>query len=66
MQVLNREAIGSLMFFATGTRPDIAYAKSTITRFVEPTGQIHWIAVNRLLRYLKEARVFSLCFEPNA
>ncbi|PSR87021.1 hypothetical protein PHLCEN_2v5279 [Hermanssonia centrifuga] len=40
-----REAIGSLMYAAVGTRPDISFAVSTLAQFSHNPGWIHWEAV---------------------
>jgi len=48
-----QQAIGSLMWAAVATRPDIAFAVSLLSQFLENLGQIHWDAVKRVLKYLK-------------
>jgi len=57
-----REAVGSLMYAAMGTRPDIAFATSTVAQFFENPGQAHWEAVKRIFRYLKGTRDLSLVY----
>src|SRR5258708_24921432 len=57
-----QEAIGSLMYTAMGTRPDIAFATSTVAQFLENPGRDHWEAVKRIFRYLKGTRELSLVF----
>lgn len=47
-----REAVGSLMYAALGTRPDISYAVTTVSRFSSNPGMPHWEAVRRIYRYL--------------
>ena len=47
-----REAIGSLIWTAVATQPDIAFAVSLLSQFLENPGEIHWIAVKRVMRYL--------------
>ena len=47
------EAVGSLMYAALGTRPDIAYVVQTVSRFTAHPGYEHWDAVKRIFRYLK-------------
>jgi hypothetical protein len=47
-----REAIGSLMYASVATRPDITYAVSTLSQFLENPGEAHWEAVKRVFRYL--------------
>jgi hypothetical protein len=44
--------IGSLMYLASATRPDIAYAVSRLSRFVSNPGSEHWRALERVMRYL--------------
>ncbi|RWS00242.1 Retrovirus-related Pol polyprotein from transposon TNT 1-94-like protein, partial [Dinothrombium tinctorium] len=39
-----REAVGSLMFLMIGTRPDIAYAVSNVSQFLDNPGFSHWNA----------------------
>ena len=43
-----RQAIGSLMYAAVATRPDIAFAVSTLSQFLENPGEAHWDAVKRV------------------
>ena len=45
--------IGSLMFLMICTRPDIAYAVSRLSRYTHNPSRDHWIALNRLLKYLR-------------
>jgi hypothetical protein len=39
------EAIGSLMYAVVATCPDIAFAVSTLSQFLENPGEVHWQAV---------------------
>jgi hypothetical protein len=39
------EAIGLLMWACLGTRPDIAFAVTTLSRFSKDPGEVHWIVV---------------------
>jgi hypothetical protein len=48
-----REAVGSLLWVANGTRPDVAFAVSQVAKFMSNPGLEHWEAVKRILRYLK-------------
>jgi transposase InsO family protein len=47
-----REAVGALNWAALATRPDIAFAVSTVARFSANPGMAHWTAVKRIFRYL--------------
>ena len=64
-----REVVGSLMFAMTVSRPDIAYQVSQVARFCQNPGQRHWIAVKRILRYLKGTNglkiVYGLPFDDS-
>ena len=57
-----REAIGSLMYAALGTRPDISYAVTTLSQFMQNPGRPHWEAAKRVFRYLKGTREEWLTF----
>ena len=48
-----RQAIGSLMWAAVATWPDIAFAVSFLSQFLENPGEIHWNATKRVFKYLK-------------
>lgn len=48
-----RELIGTLMYLATATRPDIAHAVSCLSQFLTKYSREHWNAAKRVLRYLK-------------
>jgi transposase InsO family protein len=52
-QSLYRQAVGCLLYIALGSRPDIAYAATTLGRYSSNPDQTHWTAVKHLLRYLK-------------
>uniref|UniRef100_A0A251SKN6 Putative zinc finger, CCHC-type n=1 Tax=Helianthus annuus TaxID=4232 RepID=A0A251SKN6_HELAN len=47
-----RSLVGSLMYL-TNTRPDIMFAVSKISRFMENPKKSHWEAAKRILKYIK-------------
>jgi hypothetical protein len=47
-----REAIGSLMYIAIATHPDISFAVSCLSQFLKNLGEAHWQAVKWVFRYL--------------
>lgn len=47
-----RELIGSLMYLATCTRPDLAYVVGQLSRYVQNPTQQHIGAAKRVLRYI--------------
>eukprot|EP00253_Pinus_taeda_P004706 PITA_04706 len=51
---LYKSIVGSLMYL-TATRPDIMYAVSLISRFMERPKEAHWQAAKRILRYVKDS-----------
>ena len=60
-----REAVGSLIYFSTGTRPDISFVVGKLSpHFAEPTEE-HWKAVKHVFRYLKGTQEYELCFNKN-
>ena len=46
-------AIGALMYLATNTRPDIAFAVNLLARFSSEPTRRHWKGVKDILRYLR-------------
>jgi hypothetical protein len=55
-----RELVGSLMYIAISTRPDIAFAVSKLSSFLDCYRPEHWEAAIRVLRYLKGTRTLTL------
>uniref|UniRef100_A0AAV1TFA9 Reverse transcriptase Ty1/copia-type domain-containing protein n=1 Tax=Peronospora matthiolae TaxID=2874970 RepID=A0AAV1TFA9_9STRA len=59
------EAVGALMHLMTATRPDIAFAVSYVSRFVENSQVEHWMAVKRILRYLQGTKSHGICLKSD-
>ncbi|UYV61059.1 hypothetical protein LAZ67_1003272 [Cordylochernes scorpioides] len=57
-----RQTIGSLMYLMTGTRPDIAYAVSRVSQFMNNPGPSYWTAVKKIFGYLKATKNIGICF----
>src|SRR5271169_4054080 len=49
---LYQQAVGSIMYAAIGTHPDLAFAIQTLSQFNHDPSTEHWTAVKRALRYL--------------
>ena len=49
---LFRSLIGSLLYL-TSTRPNIMFAASLLSRFMQKPSQVHYGAAKRVLRYLQ-------------
>jgi hypothetical protein len=54
-------AVGSIMYLAMMTRPDIAETASVLARYNSNPGIAHWKAVKHLLRYLAGTLDMELC-----
>ena len=57
-----QSAIGSLMYAMLGTRPDIAFAVSVVSRYASNPDESHWKAVKRIFRYLNGTKDWHLVF----
>lgn len=57
-----KEAIGSLMYLTTVSRPDIAFAVGQASRHCENPNRQHWAAVRRILAYLQGTQDYGICF----
>ena len=55
-------AIGSLMYAAMGTRPDIAFAVQHLSQFSVNPGPAHWTAVKRVFRYLQGTQNLGIVY----
>ena len=51
-QEMYQSAVGKLLYLAIRTRPDIAYAVSSVARFTTNPTEEHWKAVKHIFRYL--------------
>jgi hypothetical protein len=54
-----RSLVSSLMYIAISTWPDIAFAVSKLSQFLDCYRRVHWQAAIRVLQYLKGTR--NLC-----
>jgi hypothetical protein len=57
-----REAIGSLMYAAIATGPNIAFAVSILSQFLEHLSQLHWQAIKRIFCYLIGSKNLQLTY----
>ena len=48
-----KSAVGSLMYAMVATRADLAFAISMVSQHMATPGWSHWMAVKRIMRYLK-------------
>ena len=57
-------AVGTLQYLATTTRPDISFTVGVLARFNKNPGIQHWKAVQHLFRYLKGSLDYKLVYSP--
>jgi hypothetical protein len=55
-----KSMVGTLLYLAITTRPDIAPAVSAVGRYAQNPGRQHWDAILRILAYLKGSAKLSL------
>jgi hypothetical protein len=58
-------AIGALMYLASNTRPDIAFAVNCLTRHSAAHTMHHWNHIKNILRYLNDTIDLGLFFQIN-
>lgn len=59
-----RSAVGALMYLMTGTRPDIAYAVSVVSRRMENPTRSDVTKVKRIFRYLRGTTDIGIVYRP--
>ena len=57
-----REAVGSLIYAMTCTRPDICYIVTKLSQNLSKPLVAHWTAVKHVLRYIKGTLDYELCY----
>ncbi len=58
-----RQAIGSIMYLMICTRPDLAYAIGKLSQYSESPKEHHWIALKRVLRYIKGTQNYGIMYD---
>ena len=57
-----REVVGSLIYAATCTRPDLAWAVSRLSQNVSNPLAVDWVMLKHVLRYAKGSVEYKLLF----
>lgn len=57
-----REAVGSLLFLSSVSRPDISFAVNVLSRYVNNPSQQHVNAIKRVIRYLINTKDLYICY----
>ncbi|KAI7933335.1 hypothetical protein MJO28_017711 [Puccinia striiformis f. sp. tritici] len=58
-----QSVLGSLMYLACGTRPDISYAVNMLARYSSRPSLLHWEALDHLVGYIRKNPRRALSFE---
>ena len=61
-----RDLIGSLMYLAIGTRPDIAFSVNFQNQFNNCNRKQHWIAAIRVRRYLRGTTKLGITYKKSS
>lgn len=61
-----REAIGTLLYIALNTRPDIAYSVNFLSQFNNAFSHEHWKAVKKIFRYLKNTNGHGILYRKSS
>ena len=59
-QLKYSQIVGSLMYLASATRPDILFAVNKLSQLVSNLGDTQWHALERVLRYLKGTMSYGI------
>ena len=57
--------VGALLYLSSRTRPDLAFAVSNVSKYCSRPTEKHWIALKRILRYLKGTINYGLVYDKN-
>jgi histone deacetylase 1/2 len=60
-----RSIVGALQYL-TLTRPDISFSVNKVCQFLHSPTTLHWTAVKRILRYLKDTSSLGLKFSKSS
>ncbi|MBW0507844.1 hypothetical protein O181_047559 [Austropuccinia psidii MF-1] len=63
LKINYRSAIGSINYLSVATRPDISFAVSALSQYLEKPGINHWNAFLHVLRYLRESQELGLIYK---
>ena len=63
---LYQSAVGSLLYLAMWTRPDIAYAVGMVSKYCSKPSKEHWTAVKRIMHYLQGTVDYGLCYDKGS
>ncbi|KAH9113223.1 hypothetical protein LEN26_000145 [Aphanomyces euteiches] len=62
MHASYRQGVGSLMYLMLGTRPDLAFAVQSLSRFLHRPGRKHFGQMKRVMRYVAGTMNYGLLY----
>lgn len=62
---LYKQLVGSIIYLATVSRPDIAFAANFLSRAMDKPTKMHWVTAKRVLKYLKGTMDKGLNYSVN-
>ena len=62
-ETLYRSLVGSLLYIAKQTRPDIIWIVNVISRFMEKPTNTNWLPGKRVLRCLQAPKLLKLVYQ---
>nr|GEZ41073.1 retrotransposon protein, putative, Ty1-copia subclass [Tanacetum cinerariifolium] len=57
--------VGSIMYAVRCTRPDVAFVQNITSCFQQNPGELHWIAMKTILKYLRNTKDMFLVYGGN-
>lgn len=60
-----QEIIGCLLYISQVTRPDISYVINMLSKYNKKPEMQHWVALKRVMRYLKGTLDYRLSYKQN-
>ena len=54
--------MGGLLYLVKATKPDLAYAISTVSKYNQCYDETHWSLIKRIFRYIQGTKQFKLQF----
>ena len=62
---LYSQLIGCLLYL-THNRPDICYAVSVASRYMDQPHEMHWKAAKRILNFVQGTRTHGICYKAKS
>ena len=61
--VLHKQVVGLLMYAMIATWPNLGYPISCVSQHMPRPGSLHWVAMKKIMRYLKGTCDVKLCLK---